>query len=867
MATDEGLPILKLKWKTDDPVWVDQWPLTKEKVVILKQLVQEQLDAGHIKPSVSPWNTPVFVIPKKSGKWRLLHDLRKINEAMCDMGPLQPGLPSPNMIPQSWEILIIDLKDCFFTIPICEEDSERFAFSIFETNKQAPMKRYQWVVLPQGMKNSPTMCQIYVDDALTIIRQRFPTIIIYHYMDDILIAGPKISQELTQALWAAFDHHKLQVAPEKVQVEAPWKYLGYKILEQTIQPQKIQIKTEIRTLNDVQQLLGNINWIRPLVGLSNQMLEPLFDLLKGDSDLNAPRRLTKRAEEALKQVENCLEQQQSFRIELGHPLKLLIINNDKQPCGLIMQWIEKDKDKLKNVEWIFLQHQPSKTIVTRVEMFAQIIMKGRRRIVELCGKEPETIIIPMVEEYLQWSLQNNAKLQVALVGFDGQIKIHRPASKIITFLEQVVIEQKMKIKPTPIQGARTVFTDGSGKTGKAVVVWKENDQWQSEIKRCSGSPQIVELEAVLVAFKKWNNEPLNIVCDSQYVTGIVMRIERAYLKHVNNELLFLLLKQLLYLLNQRPAEYYICHHRSHTNLPGFVAEGNAKADLLTQPVFVSPVPDLWRQAQLSHAFFHQSAKVLHRQFKIPQAEARAIIQACPDCQKISKTTVEAVNPRGTESLQVWQMDVTHILEFGTLKYVHVSIDTFSMAVCITPMAGEKTTHVMRHCRQAFATLGIPKQIKTDNGPAYVSHKVQQFFQKWGIQHVTGIPHSPTGQAIIERAHHTIKNYLAKQKQGELGESPINRAAKVQYVMNFLRLAGMDVVPPIVKHTQTMKSNLSELNERVNVLVRNQKGDWEGPFKLITWGRGYACVITGSGPTWIPAKWVRPATEVVHPGSG
>lgn len=60
--------MLKLKWKTNKPVWVDQWLLTKEKVALLEQLVQEQLQAGHIQPSTSPWNTPIFVIPKKIGK-------------------------------------------------------------------------------------------------------------------------------------------------------------------------------------------------------------------------------------------------------------------------------------------------------------------------------------------------------------------------------------------------------------------------------------------------------------------------------------------------------------------------------------------------------------------------------------------------------------------------------------------------------------------------------------------------------------------------------------------------------------------------------------------------------------------------------
>jgi hypothetical protein len=49
-------------------------------------LVKEQLDAGHVRESISPWNIPVFVIKKKSGKWRLLHDLHAVNAQMEIMG-------------------------------------------------------------------------------------------------------------------------------------------------------------------------------------------------------------------------------------------------------------------------------------------------------------------------------------------------------------------------------------------------------------------------------------------------------------------------------------------------------------------------------------------------------------------------------------------------------------------------------------------------------------------------------------------------------------------------------------------------------------------------------------------------------------
>jgi hypothetical protein len=57
-----------ITWLSDEPVWVDQWTLTKEKLETTHQLVQDQLQEGQIEPTNSPWNTPIFVLKKKSGK-------------------------------------------------------------------------------------------------------------------------------------------------------------------------------------------------------------------------------------------------------------------------------------------------------------------------------------------------------------------------------------------------------------------------------------------------------------------------------------------------------------------------------------------------------------------------------------------------------------------------------------------------------------------------------------------------------------------------------------------------------------------------------------------------------------------------------
>ena len=79
----------------------------------------------------------------------------------------QPGLPNLSMIPKNWHLFVIDPKDCFFfTISLCPDDQPIFAFSIPSMNLNEPHKRFQWTVLPQGMLNSPTICQNFVAKAL-----------------------------------------------------------------------------------------------------------------------------------------------------------------------------------------------------------------------------------------------------------------------------------------------------------------------------------------------------------------------------------------------------------------------------------------------------------------------------------------------------------------------------------------------------------------------------------------------------------------------------------------------------------------------------------------------------------------------------
>ena len=72
------------------------------------------------------------------------------------------------------------------------------------------------------------------------------------------------------------------------------------------------------------------------------------------------------------------------------------------------------------------------------------------------------------------------------------------------------------------------------------------------------------------------------------------------------------------------------------------------------------------------------------------------------------------------------MDVFHFTEFGKLKYVHHTIDTYLGFQWATALAPEKADSVIKHLLDVMAIMGIPTQIKVDRGLAYVSNRMKQF---------------------------------------------------------------------------------------------------------------------------------------------
>ena len=84
----------------------------------------------------------VFAVKKKSGEWRMVTDLRAVNKVIQAMDSTQSGIPLPSLLFKGWPLIVVYLKDYFFTLNLQAKD-KKIGFIVPTYNNSQPAKRYQ----------------------------------------------------------------------------------------------------------------------------------------------------------------------------------------------------------------------------------------------------------------------------------------------------------------------------------------------------------------------------------------------------------------------------------------------------------------------------------------------------------------------------------------------------------------------------------------------------------------------------------------------------------------------------------------------------------------------------------------------------
>ena len=271
------------------PIRSDQHPINQrqyrlpqahlEKVVKhVKRLEQE----GIVSPSVSPWNSPLLLVPKKSSEeGRLGIDFRKLNEAT-----IKQVFPIPRMdeildqLGRSRYFSTLDLASGYHQVEVDEEDREKTAFS-------TPFGHYEFNRMPFGLTGAPATFQRLMNHLLIGLQW----LECFVYLDDIVIYGGNLAEHEARLcrVLQCLREHNLKVKTEECNfLRREIVYLGHKCSEQGALPDPDKVKCVEqfpvpRNQKEVQSFLGLVNYYRKFIPKTAEIALPINKLIRKDS--------------------------------------------------------------------------------------------------------------------------------------------------------------------------------------------------------------------------------------------------------------------------------------------------------------------------------------------------------------------------------------------------------------------------------------------------------------------------------------------------------------------------------------------------------------------------------------------------------
>ena len=243
---------------------------------VVDEQVKDMLARGLIRPSNSPWSSPIVLAPKKDGTFRCCVDFRRVNSVTKkDAHPMPRVDDILDQLGGSHYFGTLDLASGYWQVLLKEEDMEKTAFSV-------GLDHYEFKVMPFGLTNALATFQRMMGKILKGIQCCLV------FLDDIIFSETwerhqRILEEVLQRIRAAglkIKRDKCQFARDSV------KFLGHIVSERGTEPDsaKVQAVRDFPTsscFRDVRGFIGMASYYRRFVENFSTIAAPLHELTKG----------------------------------------------------------------------------------------------------------------------------------------------------------------------------------------------------------------------------------------------------------------------------------------------------------------------------------------------------------------------------------------------------------------------------------------------------------------------------------------------------------------------------------------------------------------------------------------------------------
>lgn len=251
--------------------------------------IQKLLDNEIIRPSVSPYSSPVWIVPKKvdatgKRKYRLVIDYRNLNAKTTeDKYPLPRIDEILDNLGRCTYFSCLDLAQGFHQIPMSEESISKTAFSV-------PNGHFEYIRMPFGLKNGPATFQRMMDEILKshIYKRCFV------YMDDVIVFSRSLQDHMQdlKLIFSSLRSANLKVQPDKSEfLTKKVEFLGHIVTDKGLQPNPKKIAAIVnypipKTIKEIKSFLGLVGYYRRFIPNFAKIVYPINKCTRKGEKIN-----------------------------------------------------------------------------------------------------------------------------------------------------------------------------------------------------------------------------------------------------------------------------------------------------------------------------------------------------------------------------------------------------------------------------------------------------------------------------------------------------------------------------------------------------------------------------------------------------
>ncbi len=235
----------------------------------MKSYIEEELAKGFIRPSTSPASAGFFFMKKKDGGLHPCIDYRGLNDITVKFRYPLPLVPAAlEQLRKARYFTKLDLRSAYILIRIREGDKWKTAFSMTSGH-------YEYLVMPFGLSNSPSVFQAFINDVFRDMLNRWVIV----YSDDILIYSDSYEDHIkhVRSVLQRLITHQLYAKTEKCEFHQDTvSFLGYVISSGGVAMDERKVQSVVNwprpvTVKELQCFLGFAHFIEDSFTTSAQL--------------------------------------------------------------------------------------------------------------------------------------------------------------------------------------------------------------------------------------------------------------------------------------------------------------------------------------------------------------------------------------------------------------------------------------------------------------------------------------------------------------------------------------------------------------------------------------------------------------------